>query len=44
MVTAPGERSLLGEGWREVPSFDDLEDLDEYESEEEVGVLVNLLC
>lgn len=34
--------SLLGPGWAEVQSFEDVEDLDEYEDEEEVGVSASL--
>lgn len=33
-------RSLLGHGWREVPSFEDLDEIDEYDEEEEVGASV----
>jgi hypothetical protein len=34
-----GPSTLLGPGWRAVESFDDVEDIDEYETEEEVRYL-----
>ena len=30
---------ILGRGWKEVEAFDDLEDVDEYESDEEVRLV-----
>lgn len=32
-----GPSTLFGQGWRAVESFDDVEDIDEYETEEEVS-------
>jgi hypothetical protein len=33
----PAEQSLLGDGWKEVASFEEIDDSDEYESAEEVS-------
>ena len=32
----------MGKGWKEVDTFEDLEDIDEYESDDEVSALPTL--
>ena len=33
------QSGVLGPGWRHVDAFEDLDDIDQYESDEEVGCL-----
>lgn len=35
-------RPIMGKGWKEVDTFEDLEDIDEYESDDEVSALPTL--